>query len=414
MGVLSNICDCTHKDPRTEINMFLTQNQTIQFSSPLENLKASKKEPSTYRSGSTNDYSRQKNYDYNNYQHDINSNILKLKNDKKNQNIIFNNKLLKKKTKQSNKYLLSQSNNNNNIQSFNSNFSICSNKSIASKITELIKLRGNSEIYIGDKIGKKKQGLGLQIWNKETFYFGIFKENKANGVGKFISGKTKYKGEFKNDEVNGFGIYSNNKLTYEGLWNNDLQSDYGIEKWDDGSIYKGHYYDGKKNGIGIYIWDDGNKYEGEFVNNTFHGYGIYYFNNNKKYYIGQWENNEKNGYGELITEDKIFIGYYLKDKRDGFGISYLKSKKKYYIGFWKDGKKTGLAKIFIENKKMYGIVDKDEKFIKIKDDENEIYNILQKEGFLKYKNFFKLAFEDISNMINNTGLNNNLLQTSIK
>ena len=409
MGVLSNICDCTHKDPRTEINMFLTQNQTIQFSSPLENLKASKKEPLTYRSGSsTNDYSRQKNYDFN-YPRNINAKLLKMKNDKKNQNIIYNNKLLKKKGKQSNKYLIAQSN-NNNIQSFNSNFSYCSNNSIASKITEIIKLRGNSEIYIGEKLGKKKHGLGLQIWNKDTFYFGIFKDNKANGVGKFISGKTKYKGEFKNDEENGFGIYSNNNLTYEGLWNNDVQSDYGIEKWDDGSVYRGQYYDGKKNGIGIYMWGDGKKYEGEFVNNTFQGYGIYYFNNNNNYYyIGQWKNNKKNGYGEMISEDKIFIGYYLNDKRNGFGISFIKSKKKYYIGFWKEGKKIGLAKIFLDNKKIYGIVDKDEKFIKIKDDENEFYNILEKEGFLKYKNLFKLSLEDIANMINKTVFNNNLL-----
>ena len=69
-----------------------------------------------------------------------------------------------------------------------------------------------------------------------------------------------------------------------------------------------------------------------------------------------------------------------------------------------------MAKIFLDNKKIYGIVDKDEKFIKIKDDENEFYNILEKEGFLKYKNLFKLSLEDIANMINKTVFNNNLLQ----
>ena len=95
MGALSNICDFTNKDPRTEINMFYTQNQTIQLSS-LENLKTSKKEPSSYRSGSTNDNSRQKNC-YSNFPHDNNSTILKLNKDKKNQNIIYNNKLIKKK-----------------------------------------------------------------------------------------------------------------------------------------------------------------------------------------------------------------------------------------------------------------------------------------------------------------------------
>ena len=42
-GILSNLCDYTHKDPRTEINMFLTQNQTIQFSSPIEKYKNAEK-----------------------------------------------------------------------------------------------------------------------------------------------------------------------------------------------------------------------------------------------------------------------------------------------------------------------------------------------------------------------------------
>ena len=36
---------------------------------------------------------------------------------------------------------------------------------------------------------------GVVKWNKDTFYFGSYKDNKTNGIGKFISGKTVYKGE---------------------------------------------------------------------------------------------------------------------------------------------------------------------------------------------------------------------------
>ena len=55
-------------------------------------------------------------------------------------------------------------------------------------------------------------------------------------------------------------------------------------------------------------------------------------------------------------------------------------------------------------------MDKDGNLKKTQNEENYFYNILEKEGLLKYKNFFKLSFDDISNMINNYGFNNYLLQ----
>ena len=409
-GILSNLCDFTHKDPRTEINMFLTQNQTIQFSSPIENIKAQKKESLTNRTGSTNDNSQLKLNDYS-----LNTSYKKVKNNKKNS--IYNNKLLKKKNIfnedkkfinqnkknltnniKSNNYILSTKN-NATFKSISSTISYCSNSSVPNEIKEILESKGNSEIYIGEKKGKIKDGLGLQIWNKETFYFGKYKDNKINGIGKFISGKTKFKGEFRNDNANGYGIYIDTKLRYEGYWKNDLQNSFGIEKWKDGSLYKGQYYDGKKNGIGTYIFGDGNKYEGEFINNEFNGYGIYYFNDNK-IYLGQWTNNEKNGYGELITNDKIFIGYYFKDKKNGFGISFYKNSKKAFIGFWKNGKKAGPWKKVNDNKIIYGIFDKEGNIKKIKDVNNEFFKILEKENLIKYRKFFSLSYEDISNITN--------------
>ena len=414
-GVLSNLCDCTHKDPRTEINMFLTQNQTIQFSSPLENIKTQRKEPLTNRSASTYDNSRQKINDYN-----LNTTFIKLKND--NKNILYNNKLVKKKNifteqkkninqnKQNNNKINSNnyisSRNNNTLKSFNSNFTYCSNKTLTNKeIKNIMESKGNSDIFIAEKKGKIKEGLGLQKWNKDTFFFGNYKDNKINGIGKFISGKIKFKGEFKDNLANGFGIYTTNRLTYEGYWISDLQSNFGIEKWKDGSIYRGQYYNGKKNGIGTYIFGDGNKYEGEFINNAFHGYGIYYFNENNKYYLGQWANNQKNGYGELITNDKLYIGFYLKDKKHGFGLSFSKKRKKYYMGFWKNGYKLGPFKQISENKIKYGIIDKDGNINNIKEENNEFFQILENEGLIKYKIFFRLSFEDISIIINNNESN---------
>ena len=396
--------------------MFLTQNQTIQFASPIENIQIPKKDALTNRSASTNDNSRQK----------VKKTSYILKNDKK--NIIYNNKLLKKKgilgddkkllnLNKKNKININlnnnkiqsrnflSSNNSNTFKTMNSNFSYWSNQTIPQEIKELIESHGNSEIYIGEKKGKIKEGLGLQIWNKETFYFGNYKDNKINGLGKFISENTKFKGEFKDDEANGYGIYSNNKLTYEGYWKKDQQNNYGFEKWNDGSIYQGQYYNGEKNGIGTYIFGDGNKYEGEFKNNSFNGYGIYYFKDKKRVYSGQWLNNEKNGYGEFITENKIFIGYYSKDKKNGIGISFRKKEKKFFLGFWKNGVKFGPWKKFYENKIIYGKIDKDGNIKKIENGKNEFFQILEEEGLIKYKDLFSLSFNIISDKINNYELN---------
>ena len=54
-----------------------------------------------------------------------------------------------------------------------------------------------------------------------------------------------------------------------------------------------------------------------------------------------------------------------------------------------------------DNKIMYGVFDKEGNIKKIKDVNNEFFQILEQENLINYKIFFKLSFEDISNIINN-------------
>jgi hypothetical protein len=430
-NVVSNLCDCSHKDPRTEINMFLTQNQTIQFSSSIENIKMQRKEPLTTRTcSSTKTSSKYKIKD--NLRNDTSRNVIKSRNGKN--NLFYNKSAIFTTDYNNNKkeYITTRNKSKKNLQlkdinlhsfiypninskdnttttkSFNSNYSYCSNKITPAQINELIKAKGNSEIYIGEKKGKIKCGLGLLILNNDTFFFGNYKDNKINGFGKFVSGKTVYKGEFKNDESNGYGNYSSNKMEYEGYWSHDLQNNFGIEKWKDGSEYRGQYYNGKKNGIGTYRWADGNKYEGEFKNNSYHGYGIFYYLNDQ-YYAGQWVNNEKCGYGEYITKDKIFFGYYSNDKRNGIGLTFLKNKNKYMLGFWKNGNKTGPAKIVSKNKITYLLYDIMGNSTQI-NNYDEFNKILNEKGLIRYKECFDLSLNEICKIINNFFFSDYLLK----
>ena len=248
-----------------------------------------------------------------------------------------------------------------------------------------------------------KNGLNFQIWSKNAYYIGNYKDDMADGIGKLITGNSKHYGEFKFDQANGYGIFHNevNGTEYEGYWLNDIQNDYGIEKWNNESIYFGKYLQGEKNGIGTYIWKDGNRYEGEFKNNKFNGYGIYFYNKNK-IYLGEWENNQKNGYGEFVSGDKLYIGYFLNDQKDGFGVSYWKNEDKIFIGFWKNNKKHGFGKYFHENKIKFGIWDKDNENQKIKcfNSDDEAFDYLKNNNNEIYLNFFKKNKEEIIVFLN--------------
>ena len=247
-----------------------------------------------------------------------------------------------------------------------------------------------------------KNGVDIQYWNKNLYYFGNFKDNIKEGIGKMVTGVNKYCGEFKNDQANGYGVYYKNDINviYEGLWLSDEQDKYGIEKWNDGSIFLGEYKKQNKNGIGSYVWKDGSRYEGEFKHNMFDGYGIYFYNKNK-IYLGQWKNNKKHGYGEFILDDKLYVGYYNMDLREGFGLNYWKKEDKLYIGFWKNNRRSGFGKLFSEKKMKYGKWFEDKKKAEWFGDENEAKIYMEKNGLNKYQKLFEYTKDELVNYYNN-------------
>ena len=291
-----------------------------------------------------------------------------------------------------------------NKKGFNDEEKINTNKNIK---TNEITSNNSDNTNVKTNIEKPKQiqknGLDIQIWSKNFYYIGYYKNGLADGIGKLITGNSKYLGEFKNDQANGFGIFHNNskETIYEGYWLNDTQNEYGIEKWSDDSIFFGEYSDGKKNGIGIYIWKDG-RYEGEFINNKFEGYGIYFYNKNK-IYMGHWEDNKKNGYGIFIFGDRLYSGNYLNNEKNGFGISYWKTEDKIYVGFWKNNKKNGFGKFFYSNKIKYGLWgdDCESKKTEYFNNKEDAFNYLENNNLGKYKQYFKYNKEEIIFNINN-------------
>ena len=194
---------------------------------------------------------------------------------------------------------------------------------------------------------KEKHGLGIQIWNDKSIYYGQWKNNKLNGKGKLIDpmGDT-YEGDFVNDKLEGYGSYIHKKgASYIGNWKNNLQEGKGKEIWADKTEYEGEYKNGKKWGKGKLILSDNSYYIGDFFNNNIHGYGKFIWSNLNEY-NGEWKNNKMDGEGEFKWNDgKKYKGHYYHDQKNGYGEFYWPNGK-IYKGYWKHGKQNGEGEFF--------------------------------------------------------------------
>ena len=391
MGTIYNYCDCKNKDTRPE-EKFSTANMKS------DKLYFFRNNNNSIKTINTSTKNTKDSIDLNYAANIIIKNYKMYKKEKEEKQLLYNRIQYEKNLKRNNHK------ENNNDQEDNSS-SFLSNNSYLKKIKNLKEKNFN---YIGGKGSpNSKEGFGITIWNNanKTRYIGYYKNNKANGYGKFIDGIDKYFGEFKDDEACGFGIYEQgDDLIYTGYWSGDLEENYGIEKWKDGAIYKGEFLKGKKHGIGTYIWSDGSRYEGNWNNNKLEGFGIRYYNE-KKVFIGEWRNSLKEGFGELLLVGRKYIGFFSKDKKEGFGICYWEKKNKAFVGFWKNGKQLGFGKFMTRNKRKYGLWITDTQVNWFKSEE-EAFENLEEQGLKSFKTFFLFTLDDIRNYcINNDDFN---------
>ena len=374
------------------INTVIYQNYNIDNNNNnITNLQKKKKELNFSKKNSEFN-----NYDMNFEYHAKNSNKIKDSNKPKSQSIFNNNINNNNDLNNDNKFVeFIEKNQKETEEKINTNVNknIKSNENTSNN-TDITNLKTN----IDKPKNNLKNGLDIQIWGRNCYYFGYFKDGIADGLGKFITGNNKYFGEFKNDQANGFGIYHNNinETIYEGYWINNLQGKYGIEKWSDESIFFGEYLNGEKR-IGTFLWKDGSRYEGEFINNMFDGYGFYFYSTNKLYF-GEWKNNRKHGFGQFIMGDKLYVGNYFMDQKNGFGISYWKNEDKLFVGLWKNNKKSGFGKFFHGNKIKYGIWGENyNKKVEWFNSDEEAFNYLTNNNLELYKKHFELNKDDIIN-----------------
>ena len=267
----------------------------------------------------------------------------------------------------------------------------------------------NDNIIIGHEIG---------IENEQ--YKGEYKNNNYNGFGiyEFVDG-TQYIGEYKDNLKNGYGITLRNfkisKELYDFIWNknnfNIIQNNlinedikkillYSNKEDNEGSnivllyfgywennkitfttfisrdgIYQGEYNDTDSVMEGIHYNINGDYYIGQWKNNLRNGFGCYYHYKIKHKYVGEWENGQRNGFGIFNNGKTKIVSQFKNDAINGIGKAKYDETGRKYLGDWENNKSVG-----------YGIIIYNEE-----DDEKEFEGEWKNDskngiGILSYKN----------------------------
>ena len=144
---------------------------------------------------------------------------------------------------------------------------------------------------------------------------------------------------------------------YKGEINYNLREGYGKFN-DNGIFYIGQWYNDKRQGYGIeYTLYQINQfnikkkiiYEGQFFDNVYNGYGKYIWQN-LDYYEGEFVNGLCNGKGQLYNNNGILIydGYFFNNNKQGFGM-YNYGNGIIYKGLWSNDKENGEGELYENN-----------------------------------------------------------------
>eukprot|EP00340_Litonotus_pictus_P004350 CAMPEP_0170518464 /NCGR_PEP_ID=MMETSP0209-20121228/4145_1 /TAXON_ID=665100 ORGANISM="Litonotus pictus, Strain P1" /NCGR_SAMPLE_ID=MMETSP0209 /ASSEMBLY_ACC=CAM_ASM_000301 /LENGTH=355 /DNA_ID=CAMNT_0010804033 /DNA_START=168 /DNA_END=1235 /DNA_ORIENTATION=+ len=212
-------------------------------------------------------------------------------------------------------------------------------------------VEGNSQarrpVYKGHwSLDRKKNGYGILVNSDGSKYEGLFRNEKLDGKGRYITIKGDFfEGFFSNGCACGYGVFVHSDGSiYKGNWMNDLPWGEGEEWSNEGSYYKGDFFQGKKFGVGEFRWKDGAVYLGGVKNDLLNGEGIYSWPDGRRY-KGFWQDNNMQGYGVLENPDgSRYEGQFDMNKKSGKGV-YHYNKEKFYEGNWENGKQHGKGKI---------------------------------------------------------------------
>jgi hypothetical protein len=218
-------------------------------------------------------------------------------------------------------------------------------------------------------------GEGILTWFKngqaDQQYFGGMKRGMPSGKGKYIYSRGDvFEGEYFNGELHGKGrIVLRNRDSiivqlYTGNFNKGAQNGFGEEiifddvTGDTSQYYSGDFYDDERHGPGLlkdYRYNKLTIAKGNFEHNDLEGKAEIWDYSQKKlinYFIGNFENDKRNGYGEDYILGNKYLGEWKNDQKEGKGKLFMDSIL-IYDGEWKNGLFHGVGKRHFFNGSVY-------------------------------------------------------------
>ena len=178
-----------------------------------------------------------------------------------------------------------------------------------------------SEKYIGEIEEKQYNGFGI-LFKGNDILIGQFLESNANG----------YCAYYKNENIVYRGMWKGHQLHGEGVQYNQGDSICGV--WDNGKLISAKISQNTKSG----------RFSGYIENNLPNGQGTMEYVNGWTY-VGNWENGNWSGEGELTTPEFVYSGKWATGIPQGEGlVKYTNGC--YYDGTWNLGKRNGWGEAY--------------------------------------------------------------------
>ena len=164
----------------------------------------------------------------------------------------------------------------------------------SNRTIEINLITSSCDIYIGQSINGKKQGVGTIYYESGTVHICNWVDDCAHGYGicKMVDG-TEYVGHWRNNKFHGRHnkIYYKNGDYYKGEVREETITGKGKMIYADGKQYNGQWVDGLWDGHGDLIYSNKERYSGNFMNGKRHSYGEYTWVNGNNY-SGEWRNDD--------------------------------------------------------------------------------------------------------------------------
>lgn len=201
----------------------------------------------------------------------------------------------------------------------------------------------------------KRCGLGIFLDSSGNEWNGTWVDDSFTGEGQVnMTNGDRLIGEFKNNklECTSSIIEYHNGDRYEGPCHAGKMDGSVVGKYSfhgrSKAYYEGLFFRGLKHGKGTFCYEDGSIYKGDFYEDNITGYGIIeyaIFRSPLKSYRGYWENGHYQGDGELLYHDAVHVirsytGSFIRGNFDGFG-KLLYRDGGFYEGDFQVGKRHG-------------------------------------------------------------------------